>query len=155
MAAPLTSEEINEAAQLACLPHEEQKRHYQTIRELALRIEAASDFWDTSEVWCRFHSSLVRSGIWAGLAPRATKVYIALTALADIHTRTTWAGIETVAASCGCGIKTVARAYAELKRKKLISRTRRHIGPYQPYVTYLRAPDNWLYPKETAAKISA
>ena len=44
----------------------------------------APDPWAGKDVWCRFHSKLVKSGIWAELLPVSRAVYIALTSLADV-----------------------------------------------------------------------
>ena len=147
MAPPLTINEILQSMQLAAMERQEQQNHAAEIRRLAVRICEASDPWEAStEVWVRFHSKLVRSGIWAQLSAPAAKVYVTLTSFADIHTRTTFVGIEKVAEHAGYSVHSVARAYGELKRWGLISRVRRRFGQYQPYFTFLLGPDKWQVP---------
>ena len=147
MVPPLTINEILQSMQLAAMERQEQQRYAAEIRRLAVRICDASDPWDDSpEVWCRFHSRLVRSGIWAELSASAAKVYVTLTAFADVHSRTTFVGIKKVAEHAGYSVDTVARAYGELKRRGLINRVRKRVDRWQPYFTFLLGPDKWQVP---------
>ncbi len=150
MPRPLRIEEILRALQLAEEPeptsNSELESHRLEIRRLARRIREAGDPWKGGDVWCRFHSKLVKSGIWADLLPVSRAVYIALTALADIHTRCTYSGIERVAKYAGYSRHHVRVAYRELKEASLISRTRKRIGQYRPYVTFLLNPTRWSKP---------
>ncbi len=150
MPRPLRLDEILRALQLAEEPiptsNSELESHRLELRRLARRIREAGDPWKGGDVWCRFHSKLVKSGIWADLLPVSRSVYIALTALADIHTRCTYSGIERVAKFAGYSPSRVRVAYKELKDAGLISRTRKRIGQYRPYVTFLLNPARWSKP---------
>ena len=150
MPRPLGLDEILRVLQLAEEPiptsNSELDSYRLEVKRLARRIKEAGDPWAGGDVWCRFHSKLVKSGIWADLLPVSRAVYIALTALADIHTRCTYSGIERVAKFAGYSPSRVRVAYRELKDAGLISRTRKRIGQYRPYVTFLLNPSRWSRP---------
>ena len=150
MPRPLRIDEFLRVLQLAEEPiptsNSELESYGLEVRRLARRIREAGDPWKGGDVWCRFHSKLVKSGIWAELLPVSRAVYIALTALADIHTRCTYSGIERVAKFAGYSRHHVRVAYRELKEAGLISRTRKRIGQHRPYVTFLLNPSRWARP---------
>ena len=152
MPRPLQIDEILRALQLAEQPNSEHESYKLEIERLARRIKEAPDSWAGKDVWCRFHSKLVKSGIWAELLPVSRAVYIALTSLADIHTRCTYSGIERVAKFAGYSPSRVRVAYKELKDAGLISRTRKRVGQFRPYVTFLLSPERWA---KSATPLSA